>query len=691
MRCGGRLRYASSFPPNFSQLRHELELAEISNRSSSGQPLLRLPGRGLELNARSEDLGDEFPVQFDPMTVARTQELAFEQQIRALKKHAAPDATIILAATEVRDRLFLARRLRSEMPAALLVDMEADILLTHPDYIDATRGMLVISSAEIMKEVSSKSQSLSGSCDDAKNQARCQRVFPTDDTALLYRLIKEMVDAPTTEPKEGNAVWLYQVTRHGFNFIKRIGVEGNTKQSDFYDRFLVIAILLLPLVVVLFRGSTGDSRNPMSTLRFKETVKVVAGKASKSIHLEKLQKIELPKLFLNLTKYATIIRAIFIIIFLPILAFSLAEYLAKRSIANFWPSATSGLDIWSPLVTGSLLLCWFAYKQRRLFLCPPWPFVPRLRKNDFWANISLLGLAAGVLSLLNLAAHESFSAPAAVDWWVSFGLTALTVATTLLVAVVAHSAALQFARLKHGLAALDLYLVKTNNGYRPWSDFVDHRTAALDGMGYSSTPFAIPARVGPRCPDNYQLETDDTVAQYSREQDDDAIEQYKHDQTEQPHWASRCVGLLTGYSVTDFVRWPDNLTNRMALRRILSREISQLRWLCMHTIFLAAFGVFSAVAFPIGALNTILSINVFYVCVVAIAVAWITIDLDRNALLAMLFNGTPGKIDWRTSFVTYLVVPIIIVTLAIWAANVPGVRQWSEHAARSIFSTIGLK
>lgn len=660
------------FPPNFSQLRHELEMSDISGRGLSEKQLLRLPKRGLELDARSEDLGDEFPVQFDPQSGARSQELVFEQEIRDLKNTVAPNATIILSATEVRDRLFLARRLRSELPGALLVDMEADILLTHPDYIDATRGMLVISSASLQRDpacdkpiVSEAYRQAEPACESSKSSV--DSGFATDDAALLYQLITDMVDSTLGKSAEQNA-WFYRVTRLGFEKLAyHENLTDGNKNPKFYYVVVVFCLMALPLFTLIFRVFKDKAR------RLMDAIELING------------------LYARLASWvkATVsagVAVLSLIIFILLLSFSSYVF-----FEHFLTKIKTGIDVWTPMFVGSALLCWIAFNPTKLTHCPPWPFVSSSGDRRGATNAKVFAGAIGVVALVILAGQEWFTSPAAEDVYLSLGLTALTGVTTALAGVLAFRATLQLARLKHGLAALNLFLKKDGKEYRPWSDFVDRGRGALDGMGYSKTPFAVSANVGPRCPDNYQLEKDDKGGQYDCGQNkNNDLYRYKYDETENPLWAKRCIGLVSGESVADFERWPDNLSNRMALRRIVSREISLLRWLCIHTTLLALFGVYSVVAFPIGALNTILSINVLYVCIVALAVVWITIDLDRNILLAMLFNGTPGKVDWKTSLVTYLAVPIIIVTLAIWAANVPGVRQWSEHAAQSIFAKIGL-
>jgi hypothetical protein len=52
-------------------------------------------------------------------------------------------------ATDVRDRLFLFDRLRAALPSAQLVDLATDRLLSHPDFVHASRGVITIGSSEL--------------------------------------------------------------------------------------------------------------------------------------------------------------------------------------------------------------------------------------------------------------------------------------------------------------------------------------------------------------------------------------------------------------------------------------------------------------------------------------------------------------------------------------------------------------
>ena len=56
---------------------------------------------------------------------------------------------VIVVATDVRDRLFLFDQLRQRLPSAMLIDLESDILLAHPDFLHASRGAVTVASANL--------------------------------------------------------------------------------------------------------------------------------------------------------------------------------------------------------------------------------------------------------------------------------------------------------------------------------------------------------------------------------------------------------------------------------------------------------------------------------------------------------------------------------------------------------------
>ncbi|MCB1636014.1 MAG: hypothetical protein KDI51_15610, partial [Xanthomonadales bacterium] len=129
--------------------------------------------RELRLDA---DLGSEYPPSFSLHVSARSMELALERTMYEMKGE--KPKLIVIAATDIRDQLFLIRRTRSVLPGSLIVVPEADILLAHPDYLDATRGAQVLASHPLKIE---------------EGSARGE-YFAKDDAALFFEAVRQQVE-----------------------------------------------------------------------------------------------------------------------------------------------------------------------------------------------------------------------------------------------------------------------------------------------------------------------------------------------------------------------------------------------------------------------------------------------------------------------------------------------------------------
>jgi hypothetical protein len=338
--------------------------------------------------------------------------------------------------------------------------------------------------------------------------------------------------------------------------------------------------------------------------------------------------------------------------------------LTYAAIVHVLPALREGVDPWIPLASGALLLCWVASGTDYMLKKSPWPFIPDDSERPPSKMLVAIGFL-GIASVSWLLTRNPLSSPSAIHTWFAAGASLQVLWTTMLAALLAYAAARQLLRVKHGLAVIELYLKPATGNYGSWSNFIGASKGTLDSMNRIGTPFDVPRTPLPRCPPGY-----------------------RNERGEPETWNERATALTNRLNANQMLLWDDSLTNRMALRLITAAEISRLRQLCISVLALGLFGVFSAYAFPLGAINALLTINVMYVCLIALAIVWITIDLERTPLLAMLFGGTPNKVDWRSNFVTYLLLPIALACVAYWAANVPGVRQWTEQAANPVASWI---
>ena len=135
------------FPATIADIRYGLaklqaqQTNEVSGAARQIEDSQHLP---LEVGAEN---GSEFPESEQSELTSASDELELDRNLAELA--AVGPRMVVVVATDVRDRLFLFDQLRQMLPRAMLVDLEADNLLTHPDFLHASRGALAVASAEM--------------------------------------------------------------------------------------------------------------------------------------------------------------------------------------------------------------------------------------------------------------------------------------------------------------------------------------------------------------------------------------------------------------------------------------------------------------------------------------------------------------------------------------------------------------
>ncbi|MEM7705643.1 MAG: hypothetical protein AAF358_08835 [Pseudomonadota bacterium] len=153
-RCAPNEPFASlTFPRNLFEIYATTQTQESDLNGSLPQipdfsPILKKT-RELSLGW---DQGAEFPNSYSTATTSRSLELVLGQKLTMLERlvndRRSRVPTFLILATDVRDKLFMARSIRSRFPNGQLVVPEADSLLTHPDYLDATRGLISLTTQD---------------------------------------------------------------------------------------------------------------------------------------------------------------------------------------------------------------------------------------------------------------------------------------------------------------------------------------------------------------------------------------------------------------------------------------------------------------------------------------------------------------------------------------------------------------
>jgi hypothetical protein len=142
--AGARTLY---FPAAIADIRYGLDQQhEREQNKVQAAVKAALPSEHLTLDVGAEN-GSEFPENRQSKLTAASQQLALDHVLSRLEQY--DPKMVVVVATDVRDRLFLFDQLRHRLPNAMLIDLETDILLAHPDFLHASRGSVTVASTSL--------------------------------------------------------------------------------------------------------------------------------------------------------------------------------------------------------------------------------------------------------------------------------------------------------------------------------------------------------------------------------------------------------------------------------------------------------------------------------------------------------------------------------------------------------------
>lgn len=135
------------FPAAIADIRYGLD-QQHEREQTKVQAAVKaaLPSEHLTLDVGAEN-GSEFPENRQSKLTSASQQLALDHVLARLEQF--NPRMVVVVATDVRDRLFLFDQLRQRLPKAMLVDLETDILLAHPDFLHASRGSVTVASTSL--------------------------------------------------------------------------------------------------------------------------------------------------------------------------------------------------------------------------------------------------------------------------------------------------------------------------------------------------------------------------------------------------------------------------------------------------------------------------------------------------------------------------------------------------------------
>ena len=215
-------RFVVSFPLHVSQLRGAYEK---SGSLRSTAPARNAPRNSLELalDAPEGATRDILPTQ-DPQMAANIADLVLASSLETI--HREDIRFVGIAASDPRDILFLARRIRENAATVTLFTFGADTLYVHPDYERYLRGMFVVTPYPLFPA----NQSWTGS----RESRRVRLAFPGATEEGIYNAVKyqlhpsnpqkppELIEyqapfVPEKPEQDGRPpIWITAVGRHGF-------------------------------------------------------------------------------------------------------------------------------------------------------------------------------------------------------------------------------------------------------------------------------------------------------------------------------------------------------------------------------------------------------------------------------------------------------------------------------------------
>lgn len=185
------------FPPTLADIRFGVEQQQALQAGELAGAARQIENdRHLPLEAAAEN-GSEFPEGHQSTVTAAGIQLQLDQVFAALVESA--PKIIVVAATDVRDRLFLFEQLREKLPRAMLIDLEADNLLTHPEFLHASRGALATASVNLL------SRGNTFGCESAPPAEAMNAAWSTDSQGILAENVARLQEsgapaAPTETP-----------------------------------------------------------------------------------------------------------------------------------------------------------------------------------------------------------------------------------------------------------------------------------------------------------------------------------------------------------------------------------------------------------------------------------------------------------------------------------------------------------
>jgi hypothetical protein len=641
-------------PPNM----WEVEIdpgGKPGDQSRSDYAKLLSMRREMRLDA---DVGSEFPAPYSQQVSARVQELAVDASIRSLRQ----SSVVQIAATDTRDQLYWARRVRSVNTGALLVFPEADQLLAHPDYLDATRGSLVLSHWPLSINWKDPRQDL---------LEISRQDFAKDDASGYFHVLGDTLDdiQPSKRWQTANPeIHFYVVGRNGL-------VQLATKKPGSLTP-TVCACLLILLVIVLTAAIT----------------------AFRSRWIGMQQRMAQNGNQLRAFLYAFLGTGVAAT--LAICLMLTRDFFAKKSLALLISGLLAiALIIWVVHVYGRLRGAVLAHSGNQ-----PYPVA--------WLVLGVVVLFIPATLIHIGVAHLGSVCSTPHECGPGSGLNPLFALWAAFLGLAAY-------------VTVDRHVVLMQQSTRPWLGW-DAMTVWPDVWRWNSPHCLMLAVTvggalsGTLCYSRYThpLGNGATIAAKLacvilliclvmnmaslllwtlRRQKLSA--KLEGGQEGIPFDAKWVGGSEFQRYATPFAAWPDLMRSTplgiapalgelRRCRQVLGTVIAAQRHHGALGMLLPLLTVASIYFTPMPLQTTILGIALLTMVLAAVLTWFNVMTLEKSELASMAFCRQNSSIQFGSQLLAYLVAPVVMLALVLWLTLLPGMREWTEDAALPIIGRL---
>jgi hypothetical protein len=715
------------FPANIADIRYHRSEAQRQAASDTPVDVSALSGK-LHLDEGAEN-GSEYPdSQQSPLTAASS-ELKLDAMLAILGK--ATPRIIAVAATDVRDRLFLFDLLRAEVPSALLVDMEADVLLAHPDFLHASRGVVMLASHTLH--------------DDRRSAGNDPvRSYATDYEAQAVRAISQLMQhedpmmpqstAPATRsfpcvlvaarggprratiwigdsnsvcaPNNDNwewyqkwggfvgvllafsiAVWLFRrcdswisnewprwAAPLEFAPLPLIAVAmvvfslpNSAKSWQGLRNMLVVCAVLAPLLAVHRAASRICTASALADRKWFF-----------SLHTLRTAVRSLPLTIKAILLPAAAVNVVFIV--LALCTWIGASLPGHSGMSHYWlrlaMDTSSGLAL-LPALGISLSAAFFGLCCIALGACRHARNTAIMRLVASRLGLHIVTRELGKSLLLGMYIALAFvvakSLPLALTIFGPFASWATCAAEIALgcQAIMFVAWALQSSRRVHSTAATLNWSVQRAHGARKangiWKQFW---SACPSGPVFlPNTPFS--ASLQPVLETYRSLNSGDTVAQAN---------EILCDATEQ-------AGQIAAW-----IKDPSSEKSAVgiwAIYRLLVSEVNALRWSVFGALLSCLVLVLVVYAFPAPGADNFLLLGLALMILAGLITAYSVTSLERSQCISRVLCDTSATIEFSWTYFAYLLSPVLLLAIAVAILEMPGVLVWG-NGLMAMLKYIGL-